>query len=150
MAGTHHGGAGARDAADQHNLRVIAEHGWMVQSVFPARGGNGAPFAYTVGLTAAGLPELIVCGLPADIAGHLLNTAAHRSLGAELRPGEALDEIASVPLRVVDAPTAPVTTAHRLYPDRTVRALQLVWPDLHGHYPGDDRWSLGDAQPVHA
>lgn len=138
------------DAYDQHCVELIAEHGWMVQGVFPTEHDREAPFAYTVGLTVAGLPELVISGLPADIAQQLLNAAAKQTLGSELRPGQTLAGIASVDFRIVDAPAAEVNMARHLYPDKTVRALQLVWPDEGGAYPGDSAWSLDGAQPVYA
>lgn len=136
------------DEYDQLCMKMIAEHGWMVQGVFPRAGDDGEPFSYTVGLTLAGLPELVISGLPAELAGGLLNTAAQQSLTEEFTAGQVLTETASVPLRAVEAPTAEVNMARRLYPDHQVRALQLVWPDAGGAFPGDPTWSLGTAQPV--
>jgi hypothetical protein len=138
------------DAYDQHCIELIAEHGWMIQGVFPREYDEEAPFAYTVGLTVAGLPELVISGLPADLAHQLLNAAAHASLASELRPGQMLDGIASVVFHVMEAPKAAVNMARHLYPNKRVRSLQLVWPDEGGNYPGDDGWSLDDAQPVYA
>jgi hypothetical protein len=138
------------DAYDQHCIELIAEHGWMVQGVFPREYDTEAPFAYTVGLTVAGLPEIVVAGLPADLAQQILNAAARRMLDVEFQPGEMVDDVASVSFRVMAAPDAAVNMAHHLYPARRVRALQLVWPDKDGAYPGDERWTLGDAQPVYA
>lgn len=139
------------DDYDKGCLDLIAKHGWMVQGVFPTRNDPDAPFAYTVGLTAAGLPELVISGLSAETSCALLNNAARRSLGEEFKPGQVLDGIASVPFRVVDAPSAEVNMAHHLYEDRDVRALQLVWPDKGGAYPGEPGWSLpDDAQPIYA
>lgn len=138
------------DAYDQHCIELIAEHGWMVQGVFPREYDVEAPFAYTVGLTVAGLPELVISGLPADTAYQLLDAAARESLAHELAPGRILDGIATVPFRVVEAPGAQVNMARHLYPDRRVRSLQLVWPDKDGNYPGDVLWTLDDAQPVYA
>lgn len=138
------------DAYDQHCIELIAEHGWMIQGIFPSAGEEGAPFAYTVGLTVAGLPELVISGLPADVAHQLLNAAARKSLAEEFRVGRLVTGVASVDFRVVEAPAAEVNMAWHLYPGKPVRSLQLVWPDRDGNYPGDPGWSLGDAQPVYA
>jgi flagellar hook protein FlgE len=43
--------------------KMIGEHGWAVIGVFPTAQDDGVPFAYTVGLTDKGLPELAVYGL---------------------------------------------------------------------------------------
>ena len=48
---------------------LIDKHGWALIGVFPAQGDTGAPFTYTVGLTAQFLPELVVYGLDHRSAG---------------------------------------------------------------------------------
>lgn len=123
---------------------IIAEHGWMIQGVFPTATSPGTPFAYTIGLTASGVSELVISGLDANTAGSILNAAARRHLAEELRPGMVVEGLASVPFVVVAAPFAEVGMARNMYGDR-VGAVQLVWPDEGGAYPGDERWSLGDA-----
>jgi hypothetical protein len=138
------------DAYDRHCRKIISEHGWMVQGVFPAEDDQGEPFAYTVGLTAAGRAELVIAGLPMETAQQLLNDAAKRSLTRELRAGDVLEEVASAPLRVVEAPSAEVNMARHLYRGRQVSALQLVWPDRDGAFPGEPEWSMGDAQPIYS
>lgn len=138
------------DAYDRSCMAMIAEHGWMVQGVFPTANDPGVGFCYTVGLTVAALPELVISGLPHETAATLLNLAGERSLGAEFKAGDVLDGIAGVPLRVVAAPSAAVNMARHLYGFGRVVALQLVWPDTAGAYPGDAGWSLGEAQEVFA
>ncbi len=137
------------DAYVEHCIALIGEHGWMVQGVFPAEFDDDVPFCYTVGLTAAGLPELVVSALPAAAATEFLNAAARRSLVTEITAGQLLEGIGPVPFRVVDAPAAEVGMARVVYPHADVRCLQLVWPDSAGAFPGDPGWSLGDAQPVY-
>jgi hypothetical protein len=127
---------------------VIAEHGWMIQGVFATETSPGPPFAYTVGLTAAGLPELIITGLPHDLAPAILNNAAQSHLETELVPGKVCDTAASVPLRIAPAPNAEIGVAYQLYGERA-SALQLVWPDDAGIYPDEPDWNLpADAQPL--
>jgi hypothetical protein len=138
------------DAYDLLCLGKIAKFGWVIQGVLPRQGDKDIPFAYTVGLTEAGLPELVISGLPVGTAQSILNTAARQSLETSLRPGQALTDVASVPLRVIDAPFAEVNMARRLYPGKDVQALQLVWPDSAGAYPAEPGWSLRDAQPIYA
>jgi hypothetical protein len=120
----------------------------MVQGVFSTEADPGPNFAYTVGLTEAGLPELVITGLPHhDLAAELLNTAARLHLADEIRAGREVTEAATVALRAVDAPGTIAGPAFALY-GRRVRFVQLVWPDQGGAYPGDDGWALGDAQPL--
>lgn len=51
---------------------IMLMHGWAVQHVECER----RPFAYTVGLTRRGLPELVVTGLSPRRGQRLLNIAA--------------------------------------------------------------------------
>lgn len=54
---------------------IMLMHGWAVQHVECER----RPFAYTVGLTRRGLPELVVTGLSPRRGQRLLNIAARRA-----------------------------------------------------------------------
>ena len=54
-----------------HIRELIACHGWAVQGVERER--VRPPWAYTVGLTSHGKPELVVTGLPLSRATLLLN-----------------------------------------------------------------------------
>ena len=46
----------------------IAAHGWTVIGVFPTPEDPGPSFAYTVGLSGKGLPEVAIYGLHTQIA----------------------------------------------------------------------------------
>jgi hypothetical protein len=132
-----------------HARQVIAKHGWMVQGVFPTEAVPGVPFAYTIGLSAAGLPELVIAGLPAENAAVILNAAARTHLTRQFQPGEVIGDAAQVPLFVIAAPHAEIQQARNLYGDE-VSALQLVWPDENGHYPDEPGWTMPpDAQPLY-
>ena len=67
----------------EHLGDLVATFGWAVQCV--ARDGMHPPWAYTVGLTAAGRPELVVTGMSAVRAWELLNNVASHVLHAALR-----------------------------------------------------------------
>lgn len=131
-------------------IPVIRKHGWMVQGVFGTKTDPGPNFAYTIGLTEAGIPELVITGLPHGLATVLLNAYARRHfLVEELHAGDEVTKAPSlVPFRVVDAPGTIGGPATVLY-GKHARFLQLVWPDQDGNYPGDPGWTYdGDAQPV--
>ena len=81
-----HPGATRADYLD-HVRRVIARYGWAVQDV--ARDRVHPPWAYTVGLTTFGQPELVATGLSRRRAADLLNGVAEHLLHAAApRPGE--------------------------------------------------------------
>lgn len=53
---------------------IIADQGWAVQYVEH----DLRPFAYTVGLTNQGLPELLMTGMRPQRSGRILNSIAHQ------------------------------------------------------------------------
>lgn len=143
----------ARQRAE--NRKTIKEHGWAVPGVIPSPTSPG--FNYTIGLTEAGLPELLISGLDLRIGCGLLNLVARRHAGAELKPGDVVDDILAdgLKLRVREATIGDhIQQALNYYNDPhnrhgRVRLLQLVWPDENGAYPGEFVWSLGTAQKLY-
>lgn len=122
------------DYLDQVILPLVRRNGWAVQGVTGRR-----PFAYTVGLTDCGLPELVVTGLRDGVAATVLNAAAAEHLHEQLVPGARVTA-GGLALEVlpVAVPGRHLLTAFAVYGDQ-VSALQLVWPDGRGRYP----WDLG-------
>jgi len=122
-----------------HLRELVACHGWAVQGV--ARDRIRPPWAYTVGLTEAGRPELAVTGLPLRRAAHLLNeVAAHVVHAAPPRPGEQIQLTGGPLIEIVQItePTVHLVISSELYgPGMT--ALQLVHADDRGHWP----WEVG-------
>lgn len=118
---------------DRVIVPLVRQNGWAVQGVSGRR-----PFAYTVGLTDCGLPELVVTGMRDGPAATLLHSVAASALHAEPTAGERLVLPGGLTLEavVVDRPQDHLSTALALYGDE-VRALQLVWPDARGRYPWD-------------
>ena len=118
---------------------LVRRNGWAVQGV-----GGRQPFAYTVGLSVCGLPELVVTGLPDARAARLLNEVARRGLHDELFSGQRVPTSGPhVHVLAVARPHDHLLTATALY-GKAVRALQLVWPDDQGRYP----WQAGaQSQP---
>jgi hypothetical protein len=128
----------------------INYYGWAIEGV--ERDGDHPPWAYTVGLTQYGRPELVITGISitrgADllnqVAAHLLHSPATPRPGQQFRwAGGPLIEI----VRVAE-PTAHLNLAVDLCGPR-VSALQLVHADDRGQWPWD-RWYRGvrGGQPV--
>jgi hypothetical protein len=137
------------DATDEDYLGMIIttidRFGWAVQSVEGDR--LHAPFAYTVGLTLRGLPELAVTGLGGRASAGLLNEFAdefvHRRVPA---PGERipLGDGRALEMVCVPHPEAYLFTAISLFEQpegardalpQAVRGLQLAWSDERGRWP---------------
>lgn len=126
----------------EHFEAVIAEHGHAVVGVFDPDGID-TPFAYTVGLTAKGRPELLISGLPAEMAQTLLNDAAE-AWTEEWTTGTVVDGLLrdGYQFTVVNGtPTEALTlgAVHALYGE--FRVQQLVWPDRDRHWPWDHEYN---------
>jgi len=116
----------------------LARERFVVQSVTGSR--TSAEFSYTVGLTAHGLPELIVVGLRHTQAAPLLQQWSDYLLDESLvLPGETLLAGPYAMEAVeVERPADHLDVAVALYGD-AVRALQLAWADERGRWP----WQRG-------
>ncbi len=139
------------DSLLQDAVNAIVRHGWMVQVVSdlgcggdhgggnpPASSGSD-PYLYTVGLTAAGLPELLL-RLPGRNSSdwvragqRMLNGLAAHTLHEDLVVGQVLPVRGGLWVRVAEPPVfsrEPGAVwpgmAFRLYGQRKVRVLELV------------------------
>ena len=133
----------------EHLRELLEQHCWIVQGVQRER--HRPPYAYTVGLTAHGRPELVVTGLPYDRAVDLLNGVAEHVRHADApRAGEV------IPLR--DGPVIEIVRVAEPSVHLSVAAaingpgfaaLQLVYADDRGHWPWDVGFRGGrGGQPV--
>lgn len=130
-------------------MRIIEEHGWMVQGV--GAGFSTPQFAYTAGRAGKGLAELCISGLGFETMQAILNDLASRE--RDFTHGEVLDDVldgydVTIVAATPDEDGIWPGTAYRLYPHETVRLQQVVFPDKAGRFPWQDGYSLGDAQTV--
>lgn len=122
-------------------------HGWAVQAV--QRDRIHPPWAYTIGLTPAGCPELVVTGLPPARATRLLNAVASHVLHADAAPGPGeqfvLEDGPLIEIVELTEPAERLVNAVEFYGPR-LRALQLVYADDRDQWP----WDAGfrGVQPV--
>ena len=133
---------------DDHMLHVLAVQdlaiaaiGWAVTGVLPDPGE--APYAYTIGLTETGAPELVITGLHHTIAHALLNDMAQRAHdhGARWHHHDRISDLirdydAVIPDGTANEHVIPGTANARYGPDR-LRLQQIVWPDPNGLFPWD-------------
>jgi len=131
-----HPGSSRQDYAD-HMQGLIDRFGWAVVGVEGDR--IHPPWAYTLGLTPHGRPELVVTGVPLPRATWLLNAVASYVLDAAVpQPGEEV-LVEGGPLMevvLVAEPTAHLVTAVEFY-GPAIQALQLVYVDDRGRWPWD-------------
>ncbi|GIE79244.1 hypothetical protein Aph02nite_51940 [Actinoplanes philippinensis] len=126
---------------------IIEKFGWAVVHVVPTEDDppDTVPFAYTVGLTGYGFPELTIAGLPPETGHVLLNEVAGRVCdeGLLLRHGHRLRGLLDgQAVRVVAGRITETLfpgAALMRYGDDRVRLLQLAWPDPAGSFP----WQSG-------
>ena len=147
-----------KTAALVQQVRDTIDHGpgWTVIAVFGTeRDPDAVPFAYTVGLTAHDHPELVITGLPAEVAHWLLNDLAGRVHhdGQRLQDGQVLDDV----IQGYQARLRAGVASEDLHPGM-VRAvygafagsvlLQLLWPDNRGRFPDQPGYDPRMIQPL--
>jgi Domain of unknown function (DUF4262) len=128
-----------RDDYLDHMMDLMDTFGWAVQGV--EGDGIHPPWAYTLGLTRIGQPELVTTGLSLHRATHLLNgQAGHLTHAPAFRPGEQFELAGGPVIQIIEVaePTAHLHIAVELFGPR-IRALQLVHADDRGHWP----WEAG-------
>jgi hypothetical protein len=143
-----HPGSSRADYLD-YMRELMACCGWAVQGV--EREGIHPPWAYTVGLTLAGRPELVVTGMPMRRAARLLNEQAEHMLHAGLpAPGEPVELIGGPVIQVVEVaePTAHLNIAVEIFGSQ-IQAMQVVHADDRGHWPWETGYrGIRGGQPV--
>ncbi|GAC1610733.1 MAG: DUF4262 domain-containing protein [Mycobacteriales bacterium] len=121
-----------------HTVRPMIElYGWYIQYIHGD--GDAPPYAYTIGLTEHGCPELIATGVTQEEAAALLNAGGELAHRQHLRHGQRV----TVAGRRVEVVVLPHPEAHLLFADDVygpdLRAIQLVHADESGIWP----WSRG-------
>ncbi len=142
---------------DVRALRIIQQQGWMIQAVTAAgcdhhdhretaalfHRDDLIPYLYTAGLTAAGLPELLLrlteerSGMDwIRVATRILNGLARHTLHTELTVGQTLSTgIGRIIVTVAEPPPFSNSVragdvwpgmAYRLYGRRRVRVLEII------------------------
>jgi hypothetical protein len=119
--------------------RIIEDHGWAVQAVFPLT-EDDEWLIYSVGLAARGLPEFAVVGLPQDIGHSVINRIAEWAIQNGVPPlGEewGTEEFdVSIPLFLIPRSDLEVNVARFFEPEAAV--VQILWPDQNGRWPWDE------------
>jgi len=138
--------------------KIIKEHGWMVQAVFPTTDDpDQYSFQYTIGLHDRALPELVSTGLPGEV-GHALLNEVVGVVTKRIEAGlpllgkiEVEDWSTSFYLLPADPDRAQeLATAARNRSQGQAAYLQVCWPSQDGLFP----WEPGasdeyrQAQPL--
>lgn len=122
--------------------RDIEKDGWSTIGVMPTAEDPGTPFCYSVGFREHDAPEVIVLGLPPDFGHAIIHTLYDRvNDGGFIHDGMRLNDVIEdydVILRAVPPDGAPLNVAKGYYNVDEIDALQVVWPDPQGRFPGEE------------
>lgn len=129
--------------------KIIAMHGHVVISSEALIEGLRLPFSYTVGLAEKGRRELVVFGLPTELAGKALNAVA-------LLEGETTESLMmseGLELRLREAHAGVASEFAKMAVERAgkgVETMQVFWPDEDGFFPWDEEGDprMKAAQPI--
>lgn len=148
----------APDAFLVQTLEKIDRYGWSVVAVGGGPcscpgcdgGDDEASFAYTVGMTTLGHPEVITYGLPPQTAMRSLNLIGARvKAGRPPRMGRRITGIfpGYRGFLLAEANRDDLVVAQQVYPE--IEAVQLVWPDRAGRFPWEPGYAIAPfTQPL--
>lgn len=148
------------DDLARQRLELIDRFGWMIIAVMGDE--SSPPFAYSVGLWHRfALPEVIMFGLPPEVAQSLLNDLGRRaSEGERYGRDHYVHDMIEGGHRLRVDPIGPDATRHYLrvagwfnqlfHADESFPAVQCVWPDKRGILPGERHHNgrLDHTQPL--
>jgi hypothetical protein len=131
---------------DEKVLADVEEYGWHVVKIVET---NDAPgWAFSIGLYRKfNHPEVVVFGLTTELSHSLINT-----IGENVRAGKIFKIDAEYP-DLIDAynciikPVNSIWYKHFLgyanwfYKSENYPALQCIWPDRNGRYPGEPEFN---------
>lgn len=122
--------------------RSIAQTGIHIQPILPS--DENPPYVYTVGMTLIGAPELIVFGLPPQVAASMIHKMfAEMRMGNRPKNQKDIIDLASVPLRLENVSRSAVDEftgqgdAYLVSHGHRPKYQQLMWPDEQGIFPNE-------------
>lgn len=122
---------------------------WVQQNIMVQWVHDDPTFAYTIGLSHHGLPELIVVGMPYQQSGVTLNLiAAWMYRNGAFKPGDIDIDIFTAPTKFGSVSPAEMEKRMTAFgPKRHGNALQVLWPDRRGIFP-DEPGYMHSPQPI--
>jgi hypothetical protein len=119
----------------------IDQFGFHVTYVMESIGFT--PFGYSTGLFKNfKIPELFISGLPNGLTNTLICNYADKFKFNEIPIDEKVyDLIDRFPIYFIEIPNEALEdytlSSFKYYEDRKFKYLQLIFPDLNGHFPND-------------
>lgn len=118
-------------------------------------------FAYSIGLTEKGWPEVLLIGnmRPQIIEIILTDLVKSWIAAGEVKMGDndgliVFPDMSEHPLRVVEVPSRLAVEkfccqVQNFYEKEDVKVVQVLWPDVNGKFPGEEGYdALNMKQPV--
>ncbi|WP_347110059.1 DUF4262 domain-containing protein [Paenarthrobacter sp. S56] len=129
-------------------LSLIEKNGWAVRHV---GAGDEPAFSYTVGLTALKHPEIVMEGLPFEVAQAFLNLMGEEvKAGRRFSPGSITTDLTEPPAPIAFIAAENVTgltAVADVY--GKIEALQAIWSDSTGRLPWEPSYrNAADVQPL--
>lgn len=128
----------------------VEKEGWLVIGV-PGEGVEHS-LSYTVGLTKMGLPEILVSGLPVQVAQVILNHLAHLSIfNGRFENGQRVTDVANMPVVILDCVLpAPANMVFQVYGTAdSIQIQQMIYPDEQERFPWDEGYHMEPDPPVY-
>ncbi|MFE1270569.1 DUF4262 domain-containing protein [Streptomyces sp. NPDC058758] len=138
---------------DDETNRIIRRFGHTIRWVFDPDGVK-PPFAYTVGvcsLPGHGDYEFALAGLPAELAGAVLNNTVDQLILQGLKATEGLEVtgvLVGFPVRLRRATDPRPFTGMRALFGHQPDVWQVLLPDVEGRFPDAGDYDGRQAQPL--
>jgi hypothetical protein len=155
-------GASPAEALEGYRIRelkAIEKFGFSIRYV-DDEDNDHVPWAYTVGHTRRGLPELLIVGVDSESAHQLLSSLSAHSFPFQPQRSRALLELHFPHLRFLEVPgrvwddteylLGAAADARTFAPRQQRTALQVVWSDTNGAFPWEPTFEecFVDLQPI--
>ncbi len=119
----------------------IKNNGYHTTAILEEK--NFAPFAYSTGLYENfKIPELFISGLGPNLSGQLIEKYAEKYKNTEIPINIKIDDLSDrfpvyfIKVNNIDLEDY-VLTSIKFYENKNYEYLQLIFPDLNGHFPND-------------
>lgn len=108
---------------------------------------NFTPFAYSTGIFENfKIPELFISGLGPNLSGQIIKNYVEKYKFTEIPLNKKIDNlIDTFPIYFIEINNEDlseyVLTSIKFYENRNYEYLQLVFPDLNGHFPNESDYN---------
>lgn len=119
----------------------IKNNGYHTTAILEEK--NFTPFAYSTGLYENfKIPELFISGLGPNLSGQLIEKYVEKYKNTEVSINIKIDDLSDrfpvyfIKVNNIDLEDY-VLTSIKFYENKNYEYLQLIFPDLNGHFPND-------------